>query len=128
MKMNMKILLLLFVFLSPVYAQEGEMARESWLEAMGNMLPAAFCTPGGYFTECFSVSPEECQALARTATRTCMDQKKGEIPAVLNMPGDGSSWGAVLGNCAGEAYESTLVGQGKRIASEQCDDPSNWIP
>jgi hypothetical protein len=46
------------------------------------------------------------------------------MPAVFTRE-DGRQWGGVVGGCAGEAYEISLIN--RRIDSDRCNDAKNWM-
>lgn len=91
---------------------------------MTTVLPTAFCSSGQYFRECFSVTAQECEETASSATRICLNNYIDKMPEVLQQPQDGTHWGMIIGACAGEAYEVALLK--KRIKNDKCDNPANW--
>ena len=91
---------------------------------MTTALPTAFCNASQYFRQCFNVTAQECEETAASATRICLNKNKSKIPSVLQQPKDGTHWGTIIGSCAGEAYEITLIK--KRINNRKCDNPANW--
>jgi hypothetical protein len=101
-----------------------EVAKAEWLSAMSTAVPTSFCQPKQYFRQCFSVSAEECEQVAASSTRTCLEKHKSAIPEILVQPADGTRFGTVVGACAGSTYEITLTS--KRISSAKCNDPNNW--
>ncbi len=117
-------LALLITLLLPFTTNAVEVSKSDWYNAMSTALPTAFCNSGQYFRKCFSVSAQECEETAASATRVCLNKNDNDIPDILVQPKDGTHWGTVIGTCAGEAYEITLTK--KRISSEKCNDVSNW--
>jgi hypothetical protein len=91
---------------------------------MSTALPAYFCQPSQYFRQCFRVAASECEEVAASATRVCLDKHKADIPAVLVQPKDGTRLGNLIGSCAGGTYEVVLAK--KRLSNAKCNDPANW--
>ena len=91
---------------------------------MKTALPAAFCNSSMYFRQCFKVTAEECEETAASATRICLKENDHNIPNALIQPKDGTHWGTVIGTCAGEAYDISLMK--RKINSDKCNDASNW--
>ena len=114
-----------FLALFSLTAQSVEVSKTVWVEAMQSALPAAFCAPDQYFRQCFKVSAKECEATAASTTRACLKNNQNKIPALLKQPSDGQHWGTIIGQCAGAAYEVSLLK--KHIDSEKCRDPKHWI-
>ena len=112
----------MFVLSFSVHATE--VSKDDWIAGMNNVLPTVFCKSEQYFRQCFSVTAEECEEVAASATRVCLNNNKDEIPDVLVQPEDGTHWGTVIGACAGEAYEASLTR--KRINKDVCNDAANW--
>ena len=106
----------------PTYAVE--VSKNDWINAMTTALPTAFCNSSQYFRQCFSVTAQECEETAASATRICLHDNKEKIPKILNQPKDGTHWGTIIGTCAGTAYEASLIK--KRIKNKKCDNPANW--
>jgi hypothetical protein len=121
--LNIKTFLLLGLLFSS-YSYAVDVSKNDWLTAMKSALPAAFCNSQMYFRQCFEVSAEECEETAASTTRICLKNNESEIPDVLHQPKDGTRWGTVVGECAGSAYETTLIK--KRISNSKCNDISNW--
>lgn len=105
-------------------ANAAQVSKERWLSAMETALPPAFCKETQYFRQCFKVSARECEQVAASTTRVCLDKYKSQMPAVFNQPQDGTKWGRMVGACAGNAYEMTLIK--KRINNNKCNDVNNW--
>lgn len=124
--MNRHIKAAAFLFLLPLSfsIQADQISKQDWISAMSTVLPTAFCDANQYFRQCFKVTAQECEETAASATRICLNKNKDKIPAVLNQPQDGTHWGTIIGGCAGEAYEITLIK--KRISNTKCNDPANW--
>lgn len=117
-------LALALVLALPLGAGAAEVAKAVWMDSMSTALPTMFCGQSMYFRQCFNVTAPECEATAASATRVCLAKSQAQIPDVLVQPKDGTQWGTVVGQCAGEAYEITLVK--KRISNARCNDPANW--
>jgi hypothetical protein len=118
------ILVVIFVLLISASANSGEVSKEVWINSMSTALPNAFCQPDQYFRQCFDVSQAECEETAMSATKMCLQKYKDKIPNTLIQPKDGAYWGRIVGSCAGETYETTLLK--KRISNKRCNDPNNW--
>ena len=110
---------------SLAFAQETTISKQAWINGMQEKLPVAFCQEKQYFRQCFTVSEGECLRVASNATRVCLGNKQDQFPDVLVQPKDGSHWGGIVGECAGNAYEAALLE--KRINSDKCNDVNNWI-
>lgn len=104
--------------------QAVEVSKNDWLNAMSTALPTAFCNSVQYFRQCFTISAQECEETAASATRICLANNKDKIPEKLAQPEDGTYWGTVIGKCAGNAFEIALIK--KRINNTKCNDPANW--
>jgi len=115
---------LLTALLLPLTANAVEVSKSDWYNGMSTALPTAFCNSSQYFRQCFSVSAQECEETAASATRVCLNKNDKDIPSTLVQPKDGTHWGTIIGTCAGEAYEITL--SKKRISNTKCNDVSNW--
>ena len=121
----MKIKLIAFIaLLSPLSSNAVEVSKADWYNGMSTALPTVFCNSNQYFRQCFSVSAQKCEETAASATRVCLNKNDKDIPSILVQPKDGTHWGTVIGKCAGEAYEITLIK--KRINNAKCNDVSNW--
>jgi hypothetical protein len=124
--MNHKTIVAAFIFtaaLSPS-VQAIEVSKDAWIGSMTSILPTAFCNSSQYFRQCFTVTAQECEETASTATRVCISKNADKIPKILKQPEDGTHWGTIIGACAGEAYEIALIK--KRIKNTRCDNPANW--
>ena len=119
------ILVQIFLILISSSAASQEIAKKQWINGMSTVLPTKMCQSGQYFRECFSVPQTECEEVAHSATRICLKDKGEEMPSSLKQPNDGSHWGWIIGVCAGTGYEITL--QEKRIDSDRCNNPTNWM-
>lgn len=117
-------LIALIALLSPLSSNAVEVSKTDWYNSMSTALPTAFCNSNQYFRQCFSVSAQECEETAASATRVCLNKNDNDIPSILVQPKDGTHWGTVIGRCTGEAYEITLAK--KRINNAKCNNVSNW--
>lgn len=100
------------------------MPKSQWFGQMEKALPNNFCAQQQYFRQCFEVDAKTCKSTLASATRECIGQIESDVPDEL----DGQSrqkWGERLGQCAGQTYETNLAD--KRIDSERCNDPDNWL-
>ncbi len=122
--MRRNILVVILILLISASADSQEVTKDIWIDRMSAALPTAFCQRDQYFRQCFDVSQTDCEETAISATRVCLQKYKDTIPNVLIQPKDGNYWGRIIGSCAGEAYEMTLVK--KRISNKRCNDPNNW--
>jgi hypothetical protein len=118
------ILAILTTLLLPLNANAVEVSKADWYSGMSTALPTALCNSSQYFRQCFSVTAQECEETAASATRICLDKHHKDIPNTLVQPKDGTHWGTIIGSCAGTAYEISLVS--KRISSAKCNDINNW--
>jgi hypothetical protein len=114
----------ILMMLAPVGAGAATVAKQTWIDGMSTAIPTMFCTPNHYFRQCFSVTAAECEETSASAARVCLNKHKDEIPGVLQQPQDGQRLGTVIGQCAGSAYEVTLIK--KRSNNPKCSDPNNW--
>ena len=105
-------------------ANPEELSKDAWIDSASTVLPTAFCQSDQYFRQCFDVSKTECEETATSATRACLQKYKDQIPNILIPSKDGTYWGKIIGSCAGEAYEKTLLK--KRISNKRCNDPNSW--
>lgn len=103
----------------------AEIRKSEWMNAMSTAFPTAICASHMYFRQCFEISAQQCEETIASATRVCLSKYQDEIPDILQQPQDGSHWGSIVGACAGEAFELTLIE--KRINSQQCNNPANWF-
>ncbi len=101
-----------------------EVSKTEWISAMKTGLPAYFCQETQYFRQCFTVDALECENVAASATRLCLNELESQIPDILVQPNDGRAWGTKVGTCAGTTYETTLIK--KRISSAKCNNISHW--
>jgi hypothetical protein len=118
------ILALIATSLLTTGAGANEVSKTDWIKGMSTALPAHFCQPAQYFRQCFSVSQPECEQVALSATRICLEKHKSEIPEVLVQPKDGTRLGTIIGACSGGTYEATLIK--KRISNARCSNPANF--
>ena len=118
------ILIALFSISVSSFAFAQEVTKEQWVSAMKTALPAHFCQKTQYFRQCFNVTATECEEVASSTARICLNEFDQQIPNILVQPKDGTLWGTKVGACAGTAYESTLLE--KRISNEKCNNVSNW--
>lgn len=114
----------LFFLSFSVIAAEEEVSKSYWISAMKTALPAAFCNSEQYFRQCYKVTAIECEEVAASATRLCLNDLESELPNVLLQPRDGTFWGTKVGECAGIAYDVSL--NAKRISNDECDNVLNW--
>jgi len=121
--MNLKLAILATILL-PFTSAAVEVSKSDWYNGMSTVLPTAFCSSSQYFRQCFRVSAQECEETAASATRICLNKNDKNIPDTLVQPKDGIHWGTIIGTCAGEAYEITLIK--KRINNTKCNDVRNW--
>lgn len=122
--MTTRIFFCLFISVLSLSTHGVEVNKTDWMNAVSTALPTAFCNSSQYFRQCFTVTAQECEETAASATRVCLNKHKDKIPNTLIQPKDGTHWGTIIGSCAGEAYEVSLVK--KRIKNKKCDNPENW--
>lgn len=102
-----------------------EVPKSDWIAGMSTALPVAFCRSEQFFRQCFRVSSQKCEEVASSATRVCLNRYASQMPNVLRQPQDGEKWGAIIGSCAGEAYQAALTKEFKDTTL--CNDPKRWI-
>jgi len=122
--MKIKYYLSLFMLMLSFQSHAVEVSKNAWISSMTTALPTALCNSSQYFRQCFSVTAQECEETAASATRVCLNKYISEIPEIFIQPKDGTRWGSIIGSCAGEAYEVSLIY--KRIKSQKCDNPAYW--
>jgi hypothetical protein len=98
--------------------------RDLWVSSFATALPVALCRDNFYFRACFTVTAEECERTAASATRVCLAKFKKQLPEKFHQPDEGREWGAKIGTCAGTAYETAIPSH--RISNAKCNDPSQW--
>ena len=98
--------------------------RDVWVAQFSVALPVALCRDNFYFRACFTVSAEECERTAASATRVCLAKFKKQLPEKFHQPDEGTEWGSKIGNCVGTAYEVALPSH--HISNAKCNDPSQW--
>jgi hypothetical protein len=98
--------------------------RDVWIANFSTALPVALCRDGSYFRSCFTVSADECERTAASATRVCLAKVKKQLPEKFHQPDEGTEWGSKIGNCVGTAYEVSLPSH--RISNAKCNDASQW--
>lgn len=117
-------LLFLLAFTPPLATLAQEVPKDKWLDAMTVTIPTYFCQPEQYFRQCFDVTAEECEQVAKSGARNCISKMEHQIPDPLAHPVDSRAWGNRLGTCAGVAYEATLADKHK--SDPKCQDARNW--
>ncbi|HEY2369798.1 MAG TPA: hypothetical protein VGH87_25540 [Polyangiaceae bacterium] len=98
--------------------------RDVWIAQFEMALPVALCRDNFYFRSCFTVTADECERTAASATRVCLAKFKKQLPEKFHQPDEGTEWGSKIGNCVGTAYEVALPSH--RISNAKCNDPSQW--
>ncbi len=98
--------------------------RDVWIAQFEIALPVALCRDNFYFRSCFTVTAEECERTAASATRVCIAKVKKQLPEKFHQPDEGTAWGSKIGNCVGTAYEVALPSH--RISNAKCNDASQW--
>jgi hypothetical protein len=94
-----------------------------WIELMGALLPTKLCQHDSYFRECFKTTEDECEIKAVYAVRGCLDTHSDMIKADFSIAGQdgrliGKDWGSKIGQCAGVAYRTSLLG--KAVNNAKC--------
>jgi hypothetical protein len=115
---------IIFIAVSLNQAAAQNVSKDQWVTVMKTALPAALCNSAQYFRQCFDVTAIECKEAAASTTRICLADLVSNIPDILVQPKDGTHWGSKVGECAGNAYEVSLIK--KRISSAKCNNISNW--
>jgi hypothetical protein len=116
--------LLALLLLATTHANADGVTKEQWISNMNTALPVLFCKSDWYFMKCFDISKTECEETATSATHVCLKSLQNEFPDTFHGLKDGEFWGTKVGECAGRAYEATLLY--KRISNQECNDPNNW--
>lgn len=116
------VFLIALLLAGPVVASEVE--RGIWQERMVQELPKAFCADGTYFRECFRVSEDHCERVARASVRECLQEHADDIPERLRMPEQGRELGGLIGRCAGRVHEEVLADE--RRLTRTCRNPDAW--
>jgi hypothetical protein len=98
--------------------------RDVWVAQFSVALPVALCRDNFYFRACFTVTAEECERTAESATRVCLAKFKKQLPEKFHQPDEGTEWGSKIGNCVGTAFEVALPSH--KISNAKCNDPSQW--
>lgn len=101
MHMDSKKLLVVVILVLSNSTFGAEVDKEIWIDHMTTALPTLFCNPSQYFRQCFNVSAEQCEEVAVSAARICLDKNRSQIPNTLVQPEDGNHWGTIIGRCAG---------------------------
>jgi hypothetical protein len=114
----------IILFISSLLFAQTIITKAQFTEHMKTALPNVFCAENQYFRKCFKVSEDECIKEAVRATKVCIASMESDMPAKLQQPKDGESWGTKLGTCAGSNYEVSL--NKKKIDSKDCNDPEKW--
>ena len=116
---TMGLALALLCSLAPARAGgQQQVSRADWIETMKTALPTAFCAEGAPFRTCFTVTQEECEDAAASATRVCLKKFQRQIPARLKQPEDGTKWGQKVGVCVGVSYAAALAS--KKLKTKEC--------
>ena len=119
-----RILFCAFISSLSLAASGNEVSKANWMSAIETALPTAFCNSNQYFRQCFNVTAQECEEVAASATRVCLNKNQSKIPSILIQPEDGTHWGTVIGSCAGSAYGASL--SKKLVKNKKCDNQKNW--
>lgn len=115
-------LLLILAFTFPTCIVAAEMPRSQWSELMSTTLPTMFCSEGSYFRECFSITAEQCEKTAASATRVCLEKSNDALPISFKTKDESVHWGNTIGTCAGGTFELVLTK--KKILSDKCKNPT----
>jgi hypothetical protein len=101
-------------------------AKKKFVDELRSGLPKTFCAEKSYFRQCFEGSEDKCLKTATAATTSCLSELEKDIPAILQQPSEGGTWGERLGTCAGQKFE-TDVAKSKK-SNPDCNDPAKWKP
>jgi hypothetical protein len=107
-----------------VNALSEEMTRTRWMDLFSTAMPTWACSEGRYFRECFTVTAEQCEKTASSATRICLEKEKGNLPDIFRTKEESANWGRTVGECTGTTKELALMS--KRISNAKCNDPKQW--
>lgn len=122
--MRHKFFIVTIISFLPFSVYSVEVSKSDWVNAMSTALPTHFCKPKSFFRQCYSVTATECELVAASATRICLNKNKNAIPNTLEQPKDGTHWGTIVGKCAGEAYSNSF--STKYIKNIKCSNVNNW--
>ena len=131
-KMNKLFLILFFALLvgcsstgvKEKNATSQKISKEKWIFAMKTTMPVAICTSDQYFRQCFDVTEFECEEIATSSVRICVNELNDQIPTVLKSS-DKQFWGGKIGRCIGNSLEA--VNYEKKTSNSKCNDASNWL-
>ena len=102
---------LVFLALSGGASGATELTQSQWAERFEATLPGFICREDWYFRQCFSVTAQQCQAATQAAAKTCLDEAKSGMPAVIRSREDSGSWGAKVASCTGALLEDRMKQQ-----------------
>jgi len=109
---------LVFLTLGGGASSAAELSQSQWAEKFAATLPGFICREDWYFRQCFSVTAQQCQAATQAAAKTCLDEAKNGMPAVIRSRDESGSWGAKVASCTGALLEDRMKQQKK--PSAQC--------
>lgn len=104
---------------STVVAEEVEsISQADWIKEMTTGLPKEVCKPGTFFTDCFGQTQAECESNITAEVTACASKLSPQMPATFTTVAESEKHGALLGECAGEAFTTKHID--KVVDSEQC--------
>ncbi|HEY8280486.1 MAG TPA: hypothetical protein VIH99_12730 [Bdellovibrionota bacterium] len=99
-------------------------AKAKFVDEFKKKLPVSFCDEKTYFRQCYSSAADSCKTASALATMECTAAVEKEIPAQLQQPADGQTWGKKIGTCAGEKVALAMAKEAKGTAD--CKDLAKW--
>ncbi|MCC7404798.1 MAG: hypothetical protein IT288_10410 [Bdellovibrionales bacterium] len=94
-----------------------------WQKKVFPELIGGVCESGGYFTECFQVPAEKCQAEARMQIESC--KAKLRMPPTFKSETEALDWSRKLGECLGGKLEHKLKPWQRDQA--KCSSVEAWL-
>ena len=120
----LSLLLAVLISTSTLAAEGPKITREKFGADYKAKMAELFCGEKTYFRQCFSSAADVCKKNAITAAESCLKEMDKTLPAHITNQEEGKTWGAKLGTCAGEKFETALLKEKKDTAD--CKDPAKW--
>ncbi len=117
-----KLLVLVPLLFLPLYA--GSVSKAQFINKLSSSVPAKFCEANSFFRQCYKVSAQSCQSVAKSAFNTCTRQNNSKIPSTINKQNT-EQIGQMLGSCTAKKYHSKLLNKVK-ISNKKCQNANNW--
>lgn len=94
-----------------------------WQKKVFPELIGGVCESGGYFTECFKVQAEKCQAEAQVQLESCKSRVR--MPQSFKSDIEAVDWSRKLGECLGSNLEKKWQSQQGNQA--KCSSVEAWL-